>query len=41
VRAGFDRRFSARRMAEDYLRAYERIIELSSLPWLGGDNRAA
>jgi glycosyltransferase involved in cell wall biosynthesis len=30
VRAQFERRFSARRMAEDYLRCYE---QLASLPW--------
>jgi glycosyltransferase involved in cell wall biosynthesis len=30
VRAGFDRRFGARRMADDYVRVYERIIARSS-----------
>jgi glycosyltransferase involved in cell wall biosynthesis len=41
VRATFDRRFSGRRMAEDYLPVYERIIARSSLLRLSGDGRAA
>jgi glycosyltransferase involved in cell wall biosynthesis len=39
VRAAFERRFSARRMAEDYVRAYARVIESSK--GMLNDERAA
>jgi glycosyltransferase involved in cell wall biosynthesis len=41
VRSTFDRRFSGRRMAEDYVKAYELLLSRSSNGQRAGDDRAA